>query len=43
LIFDMEHPWGKELQVCSTKVPGVKKWPYSTRTHFDIGLNSKNL
>jgi len=23
LIFSMEHPWGKEIQVCSNKVPRV--------------------
>jgi len=23
LIFGMEHPWGKEIQVCSNEVPGV--------------------
>jgi len=23
LIFGMQHPWGKEIQVCSNKVPGV--------------------
>jgi len=25
LIFSMEHPWGKEIQVCSNKVPKVIK------------------
>jgi len=23
LIFSMEHPWGKEIQMCSNKVPSV--------------------
>jgi len=23
LIFGMEHPWGKEIQVCSNEVPEV--------------------
>jgi len=23
LIFGMEHPWGKEIQLCSNKVSGV--------------------
>jgi len=27
LIFSMEHPWGKEIQVCSIKVPMVMYGP----------------
>jgi len=23
LIFDREHPWGKEIQICSNEFPGV--------------------
>jgi len=25
LIFGMEYPWGKEIQVCSDKVSGIAK------------------
>jgi len=27
LVFSMEHPWGKEIQVCSNKVPRVMHGP----------------
>jgi len=27
LIFSMEHPWGKEIQVCSSKVPKIMHGP----------------
>jgi len=27
LIFDMEHPWDKEIQVCSNEVPRVMYGP----------------
>jgi len=27
LIFSMEHPWGKEIQGCSNKVPRVMYGP----------------
>jgi len=26
-IFGREHPWGKEIQVCSNEVPRVKYGP----------------
>jgi len=27
LIFSMEHPWGKEIQICSNKDPRVMYGP----------------
>jgi len=34
LIFGMEHPWGKKIQVCSNKVSGVTNGHALRRQYF---------
>jgi len=34
-IFNMEHPWEKEIKMCSNKVPGVTNG-YTLRGHIFI-------
>jgi len=44
LIFSMEYPWGKEIQVYSNKVSGVIIMTMSLkRTNFYKGLFSKKI
>jgi len=39
----MEHPWGKEIQVCSNKVPRVIYGPHPRGLNFYIWISLKNL
>jgi len=43
LIFGMEYPWGKEIQVCSNKVTGVINDHALKGDKIFIGLYSKKL
>jgi len=37
-MFNMDHPWGKEIQVCSNNV-----WPQPRGLNFDIVIDREVL
>jgi len=43
LIFGVEHPWDKKIQVFANRVPGVINGPCPRETYFYIGIYRKTL
>jgi len=39
----MEHPWGKEIQVCSNKVPWGHVWPHPRGLNFYLVIYREML